>query len=189
MSNNGLIIVISAPSGAGKSTICSRLVAAIKKAHLSISYTTREPRPGERNGVDYFFVSKPKFKKMVSEHKFLEWALVHNNYYGTPKNTIRSSVNRGRDIILDIDVQGGLAVLVYIMTPTMKILEKRLRERKKDSEETIKMRLKNARKELKIIPKYDYMVINGRLQEAVKKVLSIVSVERERIVNKRIPSF
>jgi guanylate kinase len=142
----GLIIVVSAPSGAGKSTLCSYLGKRLPRLRYSISYTTRPMRRGEKDGIDYHFVSESVFRKMVRQKAFVEWAKVHDHYYGTPRKGLEKIINAGDDAILDIDVQGGAlirkifpkAVLVFIMTPTLADLEARLRARNKDSEEVIR---------------------------------------------------
>lgn len=197
MLKKGLIIVISAPSGAGKTTLCYRLVNKLRNLKYSISYTTRQARKGEKNGIDYFFVTNEKFEKMKNNNKFAEWACVHDHYYGTPHSFLKQTINSGNDIILDIDVQGGLkikesypeAILIFVMTKSINELEYRLRKRGKDSENVIKKRLFNARMELKYLSKYDYLVINDDLKRAVNEIKTIISVEHLRINSKFIPKF
>ena len=192
--SKGNIIVVSAPSGAGKTSICDAIVESGKNTVYSISYTTRDPRAGEKNGIDYFFVNKAKFIKMAKEGKFAEWAKVHGNYYGTPKSFLDKTLKSGKNVLLDIDVQGGLNIkkqypqtcMIFIMTPDLKTLEKRLVSRNQDGKETIKIRLENAKKELKFIPKYEYLVINGDLNKAVDGVKTIIKslgykIKRERV--------
>ena len=186
----GHIIVVSAPSGAGKTSICDAHIASDKNTIYSISYTTRVPRQGEKNGREYFFTTSATFKKMIKDNKFAEWALVHGNYYGTPKAFLNKTINSGKNVLLDIDVQGGLnikkqyknACMIFIMTKDLKTLKSRLLKRNKDSKETIEKRLKNAQKELKLLPKYDYLVINDKLQdasEAVKTIIKSLNYKRE----------
>ncbi|MDR1695365.1 MAG: guanylate kinase [Endomicrobium sp.] len=178
----GSIVVVSAPSGAGKTSVCNAVIESDKNTVYSVSYTTRKPREGEKNGSEYFFTNEDKFKKMAKEGKFAEWAKVHGNYYGTPKSFLDKTLRNGKNVLLDIDVQGGLdikkqypeACMIFIMTPDLKTLKKRLVSRNKDSKETIKIRLENAEKELKSLNKYEYLVINGNLNEAVDRVKTII---------------
>jgi guanylate kinase len=191
MKTDGLVIVISAPSGAGKTTLCKELIKKKPNLKFSISATTRPARKGEKNGLDYYFITKNKFFKMVRAGQFAEWARVHDHYYGTPKKLVQKCISGGRDILLDIDVQGGVnikkkfpcAVLVFVMTPSMKALEQRLRKRKKDAEQVIQKRLKNARKELGYLPKYCYLIINDRLTKAVEQLEKIVEAEHLKLAN------
>ena len=191
MPKNGLIIVLSAPSGAGKTTICNLLIKKSTNVKGSVSCTTRLPRKGEKNGVDYFFVSDKQFRSMIKKKAFIEWARVHGYYYGTPRKSLEKLISAGKDVALDIDVQGGLkikklypnAVLVFIMAPSMKIVEDRLRARKKDSGPEIRKRLADARKEMKYLPKYDYLVINNKLPAALIEVKSILECEHSKVNN------
>jgi len=179
---SGNIIVVSAPSGAGKTSICDAVVKKGGKNVYSVSYTTRAPRKGEKNGVEYFFTDKASFKKMAKGKKFAEWAHVHGNLYGTPKSFLDKTLKSGKNVVLDIDVQGGLSIkkqypgacMVFIMTPSLKVLEERLTARNKDSKETIKTRLANAKKELGFLERYDYLVINDSLKDAVSAVKTII---------------
>ena len=192
----GNIIIISAPSGAGKSSICEAVLAEGKKnISYSISYTTRSPRKGEENGKDYYFISEDKFKQMIEEKKFAEWAKVHGNYYGTSKELLNKVLSVGKNIILEIDVQGGANIkkqypnnscMIFIMTPDFKTLEKRLMVRNKDCKETISMRMLNAKKELKYLLKYEYLVINKKLDEAVHAVKTIIKSLEYKIEKGRI---
>jgi len=178
----GNIIVVSAPSGAGKTSICDAIVKKDKNTVYSVSATTRQPRDGEINGEDYFFVSRPKFEGMIKGGKFAEWAQVHGNFYGTPKSFLAKTLKSGKNVLLDIDVHGGInikkqypdACMVFIMAPDMKTLEKRLRARNKDTDKAIKLRLANAKKEIKSLPEYEYLVINDKLDEAVESVETII---------------
>ncbi len=185
----GLFIVVSAPSGAGKTTLCSALFAALPGIRFSVSCTTRTPRAGEVDGRDYFFISEAVFKRMISQNAFVEWAVVHGHYYGTPKKHLITSIRNGTDIVLDIDVQGGLAIkklfpealMIYIMAPSIAELKKRLLARGKDTGQVIALRVKNACKELKSLKRYDYLIINDDLAEASADLISIVRAEHRRI--------
>ncbi|GHT71828.1 guanylate kinase [Endomicrobiia bacterium] len=178
----GSIIVISAPSGAGKTSVCSAVVKSGRSIVYSISYTTRCPRQGEKNGREYFFVDESEFKKMIEEKKFAEWAKVHDNYYGTSKGLLDNVLKTRRNILLEIDVQGGInikkqypqACMIFIMTPDIKTLEKRLTARDKDCKKIINVRLNNAKKELKYLNKYEYLVINKQLNETIDTVKTII---------------
>jgi len=184
----GLLIVISAPSGTGKTTLTHMLLKEFPDMEFSVSYTTRKPRPGEVNGKDYFFVDRETFEKMIEEGDFLEWAEVYGNLYGTSKSQVLKALNEGKDILLDIDTQGALqvkrnfpeAVLIFILPPSFKELERRLRSRGTDDEETIERRLKIARVEVERAPLYDYIVVNDRLEKAYEKLKSIVIAEKCR---------
>jgi guanylate kinase len=192
----GNIIIISAPSGAGKSSICEAVLAECKKdISYSVSYTTRYLRKGEENGKSYYFISEDEFKQMIKENKFAEWAKVHGNYYGTSKELLNKALSVGKNIILEIDVQGGVSIkkqypnssyMIFIMTPDFKTLKKRLTVRKKDCKKTIFMRMLNAKRELKYLPKYDYLVINKKLDEAVHAVKTIIKSLEYKIEKGRI---
>ncbi len=193
----GLIIVLSAPSGAGKSSLCRLMMERRKNITYSISCTTRPRRTGEKEGIDYFFVTEKQFRAKVKKKAFVEWARVHGHYYGTPKSYLRKVINSGRDIVLDIDVQGGSsirkmypeAVMVFIMTPSFRELERRLRARNQDTEAVIRFRLKNARKEVKELPRYDYLVVNDDLERAAGELDSIITAEHRRVAHAGIPKF
>ena len=177
----GKLIIVSGPSGSGKSTV-TKIVKDKLNIPLSISATTRNPRDGEINGKDYFFLSKEEFKNKIANDEFYEYAEVHGNYYGTLKKTVEDNLNRGLNVILEIDVQGALiakekkkdAVLVFFRTKDMDILEKRLRDRKTDSEEVIQTRLKNAEAELKYEDKYNYTIINENLDDSIQELIDII---------------
>ena len=190
MNKKGLIIVLSAPSGAGKTTLAHKLIKADKNLVFSVSCTTRPMRDGEKDGIDYNFLSVEEFKSNIAKNKFAEWALVHNNYYGTLKSEIENAMNSSRDILLDIDVQGGIsikkafpdAVLIFIMPPNIEELKNRLIKRNKDSEETISARLSNARNEISYYSHYDYLVVNDKIKAALSELHSIIGSERLKIV-------
>ncbi|MGD0283305.1 MAG: guanylate kinase [Dissulfurispiraceae bacterium] len=184
----GSFFVISAPSGAGKTTLCNKLCAALPMIRHSVSYTTRPPRPDETNDVHYTFVEKDTFQAMIAEGVFVEWAEVHGNYYGTSRKRIEELANAGIDVILDIDVQGASqikknlldCIFIFILPPSMEALRKRLVERMTDPEEAIGIRLKNAILEIREYKKYDYVIVNDIMEEAFKELVSIVAAARIR---------
>lgn len=186
MKKKGMIIIVSAPSGAGKTSICDALIESDKNIVYSVSTTTREPRKGEKNGKEYYFVNDSDFKKMVKKKMFVEWAKVHDHFYGTSKKVLDQTINKGKDILLDIDVQGAFkikkqyknALMIFITTPTLKVLKERLIKRNKDSLEVIKTRVENAKRELTYLPKYDYLILNDKLDESIKQAKSIICAER-----------
>jgi len=172
-------IIVSSPSGGGKSCICHEILKRNKNILYSISYTTRPPRENEIDGKDYYFVSKKKFKKMRRNGEFLEWAKVHKHYYGTSKRVIENALKQKKFIILDIDTKGAKkflkkipeALSIFLFPPSMKVLEKRLRNRNTDNEKTIELRLRNARKEVGDSWYYDLFLINDKISIVVDKIL------------------
>lgn len=185
----GLLLVLSAPSGAGKTTLAHLLEKDFPKAEFSISYTTRPPRGAEKNGVDYHFVDVRTFEQMIARNEFVEWAEVHGNFYGSSKKVIDQSWVRGGIGIFDIDVQGGTsikrkypdAITIFILPPSMEELDRRLRGRGTDSDDVIRRRMLAARAECeKGVQAYDYLIINDRLQEAFDSLKGIVNSERSR---------
>ena len=191
---NGMIIIVSAPSGAGKTSICDAIIKDDKNIVYSISTTTRNPRIGEKNGREYFFVDGKKFKQDIKSNKFVEWAKVHNNYYGTSKALLQDTLSKGKDILLDIDVQGALnikkkyknALMLFVMTPTLKELKNRLVKRNKDSKETINTRIENAKKEIKYVGQYDYLILNDKLPQSINNVKAVIKAERLSIKRNKI---
>jgi guanylate kinase len=179
--SSGHLFVISAPSGAGKSTLCRAMLDHFADLLYSISYTTRPPRQGEQNGVDYYFIPKDRFKKGISRHQWAEWAEVHGNYYGTSAEFLDEKLSAGRDILLDIDVQGTRQILkrypesitIFIMPPTLEILKQRLEDRGTDSPAVIAVRLDNAQKEMAQKALYCHVVINDRLSDATAEMIAI----------------
>jgi len=186
LEGKGIVFVISAPSGTGKTTLIREILKRVPGLTYSVSYTTRPPRPGEVDGVDYRFVTREQFLEMVKKGEFLEWAEVHGDLYGTPKGAL--SPPAGNDVILDIDPQGARqvkelkpdAVLIFLLPPSLEELERRLRERKKDPEEAIRQRLINAKKELEQIGLYDYTVVNDEVEKALQYLSAIILAERSR---------
>ncbi|HAM34933.1 MAG TPA: guanylate kinase [Elusimicrobia bacterium] len=180
----GALVIISAPSGTGKSTVCRKLLQRRRELRYSVSCTTRVPRPGEKHGRHYFFLSPEEFKRRIQRHEFLEWAMVHGNYYGTPRHFIEDGVQDGHWILLAIDVQGAAAirrklpdsVLIFLVPPSWEALKERLAFRRDDSE-SVATRLANARAELASARSYDYIVVNDELDAAVEQVESILTAE------------
>lgn len=188
MGGKGLLLVISGPSGTGKGTVVRALQRAIPSLRLSISATTRLPRAGEVNGVDYHFIERDIFKKMIEEDQLLEWAEVYGNCYGTPRHFVQDVLERGNDIILEIDIQGALqvkeklpeAVLVFIAPPSKAELQTRLFGRKSDSREEIEKRLKCMTGEMRLAYGYDYIVVNDSINRALDSIQSIILAEKCR---------
>lgn len=184
----GRLFVISAPSGAGKSTLCAMMMKKYPELKFSVSYTTRLPRGAEKDGVDYFFVSKDIFLDMVAKNEFLEWADVHGNYYGTSAKTIENTLASGADVILDIDPQGAMqlkqktkdSVFIFITAPSFDILRDRLIKRGTDKHDSIERRLLNAREEVKYFSDYDYLIINDESDKAFCDLDAIYRAEKLR---------
>jgi guanylate kinase len=181
----GILFVISAPSGAGKTTIVRKVISQLPGVSLSISCTTRAPRPGEQDGVDYSFITRAEFNAMEQGGRFIEWARVHGDLYGTPRANMEK-LSQGEDLVLEIDTQGARkirevfsdAVLIFILPPSLEVLKGRLRSRGGDAEEAIEARLHNAQKELDQMARYDYIVVNQEIEEATRQVASIIMAER-----------
>lgn len=185
----GSLIVISGPSGSGKDSICERLKEYNDNFWLSVSCTTRKPRKGEENGVDYFFLEKDEFERKIENGDFLEYTDYNGNYYGTPKDKINNYLNNGIDVLLEIEVQGALeikhkvpeAVFIFIMPPSMKDLIIRLKKRGTETNDKIIERFKKAYKEINEISKYNYVVVNDELDKATKKINSIIEAQKCRV--------
>jgi guanylate kinase len=188
-SRRGLLFIVSAPSGTGKTTICERLVQVVPGIRLSRSYTSRAARAGEQDGVDYHFISRAAFEAMIAERAFLEWADVFGNCYGTGAADTEALLAGGEDVMLVIDVQGARQVRsrgietvgIFMLPPSASVLESRLRGRSKDSEEAIRTRLRVARSEVGEYAGYEYVVVNDDLDGAVNRMRSIVLAERARV--------
>ena len=184
----GLLLVVSGPSGAGKGTICGLLRKALPDLAYSVSVTTRAPREGEVDGKDYFFKTVSQVKDMIFRGELLEYAQVYGNYYGTPKPYVMGLLNEGRDVLLEIDVQGALqikkvfpdGVFVFVVPPTLTELRARIYNRGKDTEEVIEKRLKEATHELRYASKYDYIIVNDIAEKAADRVLTLLEAERYR---------
>ena len=185
----GKLFVFSGPSGAGKGTICKRLLEEVDELAVSVSMTTRAPRNGEVDGISYYFTEKEAFEEHIAKGKLLEYAEVYGNYYGTPKEPVIEKLQAGIDVILEIDMQGALkvkenypdGVFVFILPPSMSILRKRLTGRGTETQEAIELRLGETLKELSYIEKYDYCVVNGELEEAVARAKAIIMAEHSKV--------
>ena len=183
------MLVLSSPSGAGKTSICKKVISLDRKISLSVSYTTRPKRKSEKEGKDYFFVSKEKFEGLKKKNFFIEFANVFDNWYGTPKNFIEKNLNNGEDVIFDIDWQGAQklsdfskndVVSVFILPPSNKELHERLKKRAEDSLETVSKRMSEARSEISHWIEYDYVLINNNLENCSSEVLNILNAERKK---------
>ena len=195
----GTLFIVTAPSGAGKTTLVSGLLERDPLVRLSVSYTTRAPRTGEVNGQHYHFIDVPAFRALRDQGEFLEWAEVHNNYYGTSKRWLEEQTRAGRDILLEIDWQGAQqvrkvfpkAVGVFILPPSVEELERRLRGRGTDSEDVIARRVLAARGEMRHVAEFDYVIINENLPTAIEDLVAVVRASRLRYANQeaRQPAF
>lgn len=192
--SRGKLFVISGPSGTGKGTICREILAA-RDIDLSVSMTTRAPRAGEEHGREYYFTSIEEFRENIERGNLLEYAVVYENMYGTPKDAVMRRLERGRDVILEIDIQGALnvkrampeAILIFILPPSLRVLRERLAARGTDSEETVEKRSQQAMNEIKLLGEYDYYVVNDDLEKAVSEALSIITAEGRRVPEKVMP--
>ena len=188
MSRQGILLVVSGPSGTGKGTICNKVMNR-HPLNYSISITTRAPREGEVDGKDYFFVSKKEFEYMISNNQLLEYAQVYDNYYGTPRKYVLDQLNSGLDILLEIEMNGAYqvkqkfrdGVFVFVLPPSLDELHKRIKKRGKDSEETIKKRMELAASEIAHAVQYDYIVINDNLEKAVNQIDAILVAEKTKV--------
>jgi len=182
------VFIISAPSGSGKSTLTRQLLERVPALRFSVSYTTRKPRGQERDGQDYFFISREEFEARAARGEFLEHAEVFGNYYGTHAGELERAAAQGMDLVLDIDVQGARqlkqripeAVSIFVLAPSREVLEQRLRARSQDSEEVIERRLKEAAEEIRNYTQYDYVLVNREVESSVETLMSIVKATRSR---------
>jgi guanylate kinase len=185
----GILFVVSAPSGAGKTSLCRAITDSLEQLTHSVSYATRKPRAGENDGRDYYFVSQERFQDMIKAGDFAEWAEVHGNLYGTSRRVLDEMIAKGIDVILDIDTQGAkqikskyeTAVFIFIMPPSLEILEERLRNRRSDDEAEIRKRMRRAHEEIRDYAMYDYIIVNRDFDRALTELRSIVVAERCRM--------
>lgn len=187
--DKGLLVVVSGPSGAGKGTICKRLLETKDDLVASISVTTRKPREGEVDGKNYFFVSREEFMEMVERDGFIEYAEVYGNYYGTPRKYVEENIGKGRDVLLEIDIQGALqvkekykeGVFVFILPPSMEELKQRITKRGTENEKEILRRFEAAYREINYVSRYNYFIINDEVESATEKLRSIIMAEKCRV--------
>jgi guanylate kinase len=185
---SGILFVVSSPSGGGKGTLVQRMLDALPDLSYSVSYTTRTPRNGELDGREYFFVARNRFEQMVAANEFLEWASVHGNLYGTARRQVMREINEGRDIVLEVDVQGAASVReliaesvsIFILPPSHEVLRERLLKRGTDTAEELELRLRNAPAELSHYTAFDYLIVNDDVDSAANRLVAIVNAERSR---------
>ncbi|CCB65277.1 MULTISPECIES: guanylate kinase [unclassified Hyphomicrobium] len=187
IARRGLLYIVSSPSGAGKTTLARRVLAADANVEMSVSVTTRAPRPGEQNGVDYHFVDHAAFERMKERDELLEWARVFDNYYGTPRAPVEAAIRSGKDVLFDIDWQGaqqlsekmpGDVVRVFVLPPSGHVLEERLKTRAQDPPDIVAKRMAAASSEISHWPEYDYVIVNAHVETSVASALAILSAER-----------
>ncbi|MFC1767873.1 guanylate kinase [Candidatus Margulisiibacteriota bacterium] len=193
----GLLVVVSGPSGVGKSTVVKHLLKTYPKLKISVSVTTRPPRPGEKKGQDYTFLTEKEFFEWEKKGQFIEWAQVHQYYYGTPRQLVDEELSKNHAVVLEVDVQGAesikkhlskgsikakAAVFIFLIPPSVDILAFRLKKRKTEDTEALNYRLRAAIAELQVMEKYDYIVVNDKIESAAEKVKAIINVEKERVL-------
>lgn len=182
----GMLIILSGPAGVGKGSVVKRAMELVDNLYMSVSVTSRKPRPGEIDGVHYFFKSREQFEDMIREQRLIEWVEYCGNYYGTPKEYVTQQLEKGRNIVLEIEVEGSMkiknmfkdAILCFIVPPSYEELERRLRGRRTEDEETIQRRLKRALEEFRYIPQYDYIILNDTVEDAARRFTSIIQAEQ-----------
>ena len=187
--SRGSLFIVSAPSGAGKTTLCRRLVETVPNLGFSVSFTTRRPRPGEVNDRDYTFISREDFRSKAEQGEFIEWAEVHGEFYGTSKKRVEAFLAEGNDVILDIDTQGAMqikrkfqdGISIFVLPPSLQILRERLETRMTDSEQEIDRRFKRATDEIKTYREYDYVIMNDNLDDALREFKAIIISQRSSI--------
>ncbi|WP_018132921.1 guanylate kinase [Effusibacillus pohliae] len=185
MVKKGLLVVLSGPSGAGKGTVCKAMLPTMPDLGYSISCTTRQPREGEQEGVNYFFKTREQFEEMIRNDELLEWAEVYGNYYGTPLRYVEEELAAGRNVLLEIDIQGALqvkrkypnGVFIFLIPPSLAELKKRILGRGTETEESFKLRFGSAAEEMKHIHEYDYVVVNDEVEKAVERIRCIIHAE------------
>ncbi|MBR7100838.1 MAG: guanylate kinase [Clostridia bacterium] len=193
MMRKGILFIISGPAGSGKGTVVKELISAHSEIALSVSATTRNPRPGEENGVHYYFISKDEFEKRIERGEILEYTTYCENYYGTPLKEVKKALDSGKDIILEIEVDGAMqvkkkvrgSIAIMLTPPDAETLERRLRGRGTETEDVIKWRLERAKEEIKLLPKYDYSVVNedGKSNECAELIYDIIKAEHQNTKN------
>jgi guanylate kinase len=189
----GILFVVSSPSGGGKGTLIQRALRSVPNVSYSVSYTTRNSRPGEMNGREYFFIDKDEFERMIARNEFLEWAVVHNKLYGTASDQVSREIAAGRDIVLEVDVQGAASVRrlipdsvsIFILPPSFEVLKQRLTARGTDSPEELELRLQNAAQELKDYSAFDYVIINDDAERAAAQLSAVIQAERARLLRQQ----
>lgn len=192
--NPGLLIVVSGPAGVGKGTVVRRMTEQEKDIVFSVSATSRLPRQGEVDGKNYYFISRESFEDMIKNDQLIEWVEYCNNYYGTPKELVFREIEKGKIVLLEIEVEGAInikkkypdCVLCFILPPDFKELENRLRGRKTETEESIRRRLARAKEELQLIDKYDYLILNDSVEDAAKRFQNIVQAEKMKTVRNKL---
>ena len=193
MSNRGNVLILSAPSGSGKTSLAHRVLPQLDNLRFSVSHTTRHRRRGEEEGKEYFFVTEERFEEMIRQDEFLEWANVYGNYYGTSRRFIEALLDEGVDVLLDIDIQGALkvrelipaAVMVFVMPPSFDVLESRLRGRGLDDDAVIERRLQVAKDEIQYYREYDFVIINRDLAQSAEELKSVITAIRCRVDRRR----
>lgn len=186
-----LLVVVSAPSGAGKTTLCREIMHTVPALQYSVSYTTRSPRPGEVHGKDYFFITEVEFLEMARRNELAEWARVHDHFYGTHADFLKRTMDNGIDVLLDVDIQGAKSlkkkfpdgIFIFVLPPSLEILIERLRERRSDAPDEIEKRFRVARDEIQNFVEYDYIIMNSEIKKGARELESIILAERSRIAH------